>query len=107
MTISEKIYALLRDRKMTPAEFSDRTGIARSTISDWRTKKTNPAASKIMTICEILEVTPYELLGATETEEGRLLSDYLMLTSGQKERLKEYMEELKAETKRKTEGEGS
>ena len=44
VTISERIYALLRERNMTPAKLSNRTDIAWSTISDWKTKKTNPAA---------------------------------------------------------------
>ena len=100
MTISERIYALLRERKMTPAELSDRTGIARSTISDWKTKKTNPAADKIMTLCEVLEITPYELLtGKTEEEEVQFLSDYRKLSSEQRACLKKYMEKIQAETK--------
>ena len=41
--ISERKYALLCESNMMPVEFSYRMGIARSTISDWKTKKTNPA----------------------------------------------------------------
>ena len=44
MKISERKYALLCESNMMPVEFSYRMGIARSTISDWKTKKTNPAA---------------------------------------------------------------
>ena len=102
MTISERIYALLRERKMTPAELSDRTGIARSTISDWKTKKTNPAADRIMTLCEVLEITPYELLtGKAEEDEVQFLSDYRKLTPEQKENLKKHMEQLRKEHKEK------
>ena len=101
MTISERIYALLRERKMTPAELSDRTGIARSTISDWKTKKTNPAADRIMTLCEVLEITPYELLtGKMDEEEVRFLADYRDLSPDQRKRLKKYMESLQSETGR-------
>lgn len=99
MTISERIYALLRERNLTPAELSDKTGIARSTISDWRTKKTNPAADKIMAICEALEVTPSELLtGKTEEEERKFLSIYHGLTQKQRNRVLTYMERLQTET---------
>ncbi len=98
MTISERIYALLRERNLTPAELSDKTGIARSTISDWRTKKTNPAADKIMAICEALEVTPSELLtGKTEEEESKFLSIYHGLTQKQRNRVLTYMERLQTE----------
>jgi transcriptional regulator with XRE-family HTH domain len=80
MTISEKIFELLRDRGMTQKEFSQATGIAESSISDWKRKKTNPVSEKILIICEVLDVTPYELLSGTEGEGKRSLpSDYLVL----------------------------
>ena len=34
MTISERIFKLLQERGMSQKEFSDRTGIAQSSISD-------------------------------------------------------------------------
>jgi transcriptional regulator with XRE-family HTH domain len=46
MTISEKIFKLLDERDMNQKEFSERTGIAQSTISDWKRKKTNPVSEK-------------------------------------------------------------
>jgi transcriptional regulator with XRE-family HTH domain len=80
MTISEKIFELLRDRGMTQKEFAQATGIAESSISDWKRKKTNPVSEKILIICEVLGVTPYELLSGTEGEGKRSLpSDYLVL----------------------------
>ena len=42
MTISEKIFKILDENRMTQKEFSHRTGIPQSTISDWRKKNTNP-----------------------------------------------------------------
>ena len=94
MTISERIFKLLQERGMSQKEFSDRTGIAQSSISDWKRKKTNPVSEKILIICDVLDVTPYELLGATEgegkrsnpsevivvekgSETGRMLEEYL------------------------------
>ena len=47
---------------MNQKEFALATGISQSTISDWKTKHTNPAADKIMVICDVLGVTPVELL---------------------------------------------
>jgi transcriptional regulator with XRE-family HTH domain len=80
MTISEKIFELLRERGMTQKEFAQATGIAESSISDWKRKKTNPVSEKILIICEVLGVTPYELLSGTEGEGKRSLpSDYLVL----------------------------
>lgn len=62
MKISEKIFQLMAEKKMTQMEFSERTGIAQSTISDWKRKNSNPAANKILIICEVLECTPYDIL---------------------------------------------
>ena len=44
----------MEERGMSQIEFSKATGIAQSTISEWKRKKTNPAADKIMVICEVL-----------------------------------------------------
>lgn len=69
MTVSEKIFKIIDEQKMTQKEFSERTGIPQSTISDWRKKNTNPASDKILIICEVLGITPYELLSGVK-EEG-------------------------------------
>lgn len=71
MTISEKIFELLKERGMSQKEFSEKTGIAQSSISDWKRKKTNPVSEKILIISEVLGVTPYELLSGTEDVEAR------------------------------------
>lgn len=68
--ISEKIFELILRNGMTQKEFSEETGISQSTISDWKRKGTNPSADKILKICEVLKVTPYELLGENETERN-------------------------------------
>lgn len=65
MTVSERIFKIMDERGMSQIEFSRATGITQSTISDWKRKKTNPASDKIMTICKILNVTPYEVLQDT------------------------------------------
>ena len=66
MIISEKIFELIKAKGMNQKEFALATGISQSTISDWKTKKTNPAADKIMVICDVLNVTPEELLTSGE-----------------------------------------
>ena len=60
MRISERIYKYLEERGMSQIEFAKKTGIPQSTISDWRRKSTNPSEDKIMIICEVLNVSPYE-----------------------------------------------
>lgn len=51
------------------AEFAKRVGIATSTVSEWKKKKTNPSADKIMDICVALDVTPDELLTGRGIDE--------------------------------------
>ena len=62
MIISERIFKMLKEKNMSQNEFAKRVGLASSTISDWKTKKTNPSADKIMDICKVLGVTPEQLL---------------------------------------------
>lgn len=71
MTISERIFVLLKERGFTQKEFSKKTGIAESTISDWKKKGTNPVSDKILVICDVLEVSPYYLLSGVEREDRK------------------------------------
>ncbi len=119
MTISERIFDLLEKRGMSQKEFSDKTGIAQSTISDWKRKKTNPVSEKILIICEVLDVSPYELLGGTEekgtrsnptpviivekeSEYGRMMGDYASMDPKLQARLLGYMEALMEMSKKKS-----
>ena len=110
MTISERIFKLMEEKRMSQREFSVLTGISYSTISDWKHKNNNPAADKIMIICHVLEVTPEYLLGepdftianlpamnfscASNSQELRLVDYYRSLSSDGKQLLFSYLEAL-------------
>lgn len=66
MTISEKIFEILKLKGISQREFSALTDIGQSTISDWKRKGTNPSADKILPICKALGITPDELLSGRE-----------------------------------------
>lgn len=92
MTISERIFHILKERGISQKEFSEQTGITQSSISDWKRKKTNPNAEKIMIICDVLKISPVELLQDTprsnnHVSEGIIVSegtlDYEILTEVQ------------------------
>ncbi len=87
MLISERIYKYIAERGMTQIEFSKKTGISQSTISDWRRKGTNPSADKIMIICDVLDVSPNELLTGVESKlkNRSEADDYIVLDKGSKE----------------------
>lgn len=117
MLISERIYQYMKEKGITQLEFSKRTGISQSTVSDWRRKGTNPSAEKIMIICDVLGISPYELLLGTENEklknynqpdyviidknsrEYMLVETFQRLDSDAQKRLEGYMEALKSITK--------
>ena len=111
MTISERIFERLAQISMSQKEFSDRTGIRPSTISEWKKKKANPSSDKIMAICVVLNVTPEWLLSGAmnggkrgnelhwfvvdkRTDLGLLISAFNELGDEQRARLMGYMEAL-------------
>jgi len=88
MTVGQRIFYLLKEKKMTQVEFSRRTGIATTTISDWRKRNTNPGSEKIMQICAALEVCPeYLLTGACEDSVRGKNVDYMIIPRNTEERL--------------------
>ena len=112
MIISERIFKILKDKKMTQMEFAKRAGFSNSAISDWKRKKTNPSADKIMDICYALDVTPEQLLtgkGIDDVSEidicsehqhmdkadRQLLEDYHGMQDSQRKRLLAYVQTLK------------
>lgn len=115
MLISERIFKILKDQNMSQNAFAKKAGLAGSTISDWKTKKTNPSADKIMDICGALNVTPEQLLTGKGIDEDdveqknekvqyeleismddiRIIEDIHGLKEAQRKRLMKYMEALK------------
>lgn len=112
MIISERIIKVLKERNMTQAEFAKQVGISTSTISEWKKRKTNPTVEKIMDICNVLQITPEQLLtgkGIEDEEEiavaspeskftpgdVQMIEDYHNLKEEQQKRLMAYMEALK------------
>ena len=111
MLIRDRIFAKLEELNMTQKEFSELTGIPQTTISDWRKKRTNPTAEKIMVICNVLKVSPEWLLSGIEpqgsrgnpqkyyvisadTESGELITAYNSMDSGMQARLLGYAQAL-------------
>ena len=78
MKIYEKIFARLNELHMSQTELSKRTGIATSTISDWRKKKINPQADKLVMICKALDMSLADLLCDEENTERTTRTDCLI-----------------------------
>lgn len=115
MSISERIFKILEDKNISQNAFAKQVGLASSTVSDWKTKKTNPSADKIMDICVVLEVTPEQLLTGKGIDEDyteskpkkvktdfeiskadiRIIKDIHAMKDAHRKRLMKYMEALK------------
>lgn len=114
MIISERIFKILKEKSMSQNAFAKQVGLASSTISDWKTKKTNPSADKIMDICRVLEVTPEQLLTGKDIDEDfvdetkkvkaeskiskadmRIIQDINGMKKEQRNRVMKYIEALK------------
>ncbi len=65
MTISERLFGIMKEQNISMPDLSRMTGISRHTIFDWQRRGTNPGADKIMVLCEALKITPEELLMGT------------------------------------------
>ena len=79
MNIYEKIFTRLEELHMSQIELSRRTGIATSTISDWRKKKINPQADKLVAICKALNMSLVDLICDEEDKSNEILiADYVV-----------------------------
>ena len=116
MTISERIFERLTEMYLSQKNFSEKTGIRQSTISEWKAKKTNPSSDKIMIICEVLEVSPEWLLSGAETkgtyrnqvdrfvidrnsELGELLIEFNRMSSRDRARVQGYIDAMNEKKK--------
>lgn len=77
--ISDRVFEYIKRRGMTQREFSQKTGIPQSTISDWKSKRLNPSADKILIICEVLEITPYDILSDVDNKREYGKMDYIVV----------------------------
>ena len=111
MTISDRIFEKLKELDMSQKEFAESTGISQSTISEWKSKGTNPTSEKIMIICKVLNVSPEWLLSGVgnngersndipwyvvdrETEMGEIITEYHKMSRKQRDRLMGYIEAM-------------
>ena len=60
--IGPRIKKYREAQKLNQTEFASRVGESLSTVSNWETGKHRPNVDKLARICEILNVSPSELL---------------------------------------------
>lgn len=75
MTISQRIFLLLKGQKKTQKQLSDFTGISTSAISAWNKKGTNPASEYLVSIAKFLNVSLDYLLTGQEKSPSSYLTE--------------------------------
>ena len=107
MTISERLFDIMKQQNVSMPELSRMTGISRHTIFDWQRRGTNPGADKIMIICEALNITPEQLLIGNPGEssiddtykpdeiDAKIMEESRALSEEQKKRLLAYVSMLR------------
>ena len=75
MTISQRIFSILTEKKLKQKDLAEYVGISTSAISDWKKKNTNPSAENLSAIADFLNVSLRFLLTGEERIESIKLSD--------------------------------
>ncbi len=80
MYIHERISSILKKKNLTQKNLADGTGIKQSTISDWKSKNTNPSADALIKISEFLNVSlDYLMIGKESNSSDSQNSEELIL----------------------------
>ena len=71
MTINERFFKLLDEKKVSQKDFCEATGIPKQTVSGWKNRKTDPPASLIPTIAAYFGITSeIKLTGKDESNQA-------------------------------------
>lgn len=88
--IGERIKLFREDRNMSQKDFAEKIGVSNSRVSNWEQGINRPDVDLLKKICEVLNVSPSELLDVhLDTEElteheKQLIRNYRMKTDLQK-----------------------
>lgn len=66
MTISQRIFSLLKSKHLSQKDLANYAGLSPAAISGWKIKNTSPSADKLIKISEFLDVSVYYLLTGRE-----------------------------------------
>ena len=80
MTINERFFKLLDEKKVSQKDFCEATGIPKQTVSGWKNRKTDPPASLIPTIAAYFGITSdFLLTGKDECNQADLDHFFMLL----------------------------
>lgn len=66
MTVNERIFNLMERENIKNADLAKHLNVKNNVITNWKTRGTEPPIKYLVPICELLNVTIYELLGVED-----------------------------------------
>ena len=64
MTINQRIFNIIEEKQLKQADLARILGVRTSVIASWKTRGSNPPIEYATQICEFLNISIYDLLGA-------------------------------------------
>lgn len=62
MTVNERIFNLMEQENIKNADLAKHLNVKNNVITNWKTRGTEPPIKYLVPICELLDITIYELL---------------------------------------------
>lgn len=62
MTVNERIFNLMEQENIKNADLAKHLNVKNNVITNWKTRGTEPPIKYLVPICELLNITIYELL---------------------------------------------
>lgn len=101
MTITERLFQLMKEKKITQNQLAEILNTKQATISSWKRRGTTPPLEYALDICKCLDISIGYLLTGEEAEEEHYTKDEQQLTQIYrttdqigKQRIMEYASEM-------------
>lgn len=98
MTINEKMFLTLQEKKLKQHKLAEHLNVNQNVITTWKNRKTDPPAKYIAAIAEFLGIRIYGLLGVEDNElnenEKELLQHFNKLPEREQLKLIGKIEEI-------------
>lgn len=75
MSFNQQLTALRKARGISQEALADMLGVSRQAVSKWETAETQPEMANLLALCEILQVSPNQLMGWKETAEEKTVAE--------------------------------
>jgi len=101
MTISERMFQVMKQKKITQEKLANQLNITQSSIATWKQRKTTPPMEYLPQICELLGISwEYLITGEDRqlhytAEEQHLIREYRNCNEVGKGRIREYAQEMR------------